>query len=556
MDNFQSLGLPQTLLQALTFMQFNTPTPIQAQTIPIALKGQDVLGSAQTGTGKTAAYGIPLVSHILNNTKSMALVLAPTRELAVQVEGILRQLLGKGSPIRTALIIGGESMFKQLSQLKTNPRIIVGTPGRINDHLDRGTLRLNQANFIVFDETDRMLDMGFLVQLQEIVKYLPEKRQTLMFSATMAPSIVKVAQSYLTNPQRISIGSTTAPRDHITQETLKTSDADKYGHLLTQLDQEPAGSFIVFVKTKWGTEKLATRLRHDGHSADAIHGDLRQRNRDQVIRSFRASKNRILVATDIAARGLDIPHIECVVNYDLPQCPEDYIHRIGRTGRGETRDPNMKARAISFITSQDTQKWRNICKLLDPDAKQEPERRDYARKSSGKKPFARGPRPAEGFRSPREDKPFFKGKPRTGEGFRSSSEGKPFFKDKPRTGEGFRPSGDKPFFKDKPRTGEGFRPAGDKPYFRDKPRTGEGFRSSTGDRPRTGEGFRPAGDKPYFRDKPRTGEGFRSSTGERPSFKGKPRSGEGFKASGGQKPFFKGPRKSGPPNRSPRSNVR
>lgn len=366
MDSFNSLGLPEGVLNALKDMHFHKPTPIQAQTIPVALEGHDILGSAQTGTGKTGAYGIPLATYLLK-ASGIALVLTPTRELALQVLDTLKKLLGKKSPIQTTLLIGGESMFKQLHQLKNHPRLVVGTPGRIIDHLSRGSLKLEKAEFVVFDEVDRMLDMGFSIQLQKIVKYLPEKRQTLMFSATMSPSITKLAHTYLNKAVRISVGSTTTPVEKIQQETIRVGDAEKYPTLIQQLEKRP-GSFVVFVKTKSGAEKLATRLGKEGHKSEALHGDLRQRNRERVIKSFRNDKIRILVATDIAARGLDIPHIECVINYDLPQCPEDYIHRIGRTGRAGT-----EGQAISFVTSQDRIKWNNICRLMNPNFKPEKE---------------------------------------------------------------------------------------------------------------------------------------------------------------------------------------
>ncbi|MBX9977774.1 MAG: DEAD/DEAH box helicase [Alphaproteobacteria bacterium] len=360
-SGFQSLGLHEELLIALADMKFITPTPIQEQTIPSALQGLDVLGTAQTGTGKTGAYGIPLVSYLFNNPKGMALVLTPTRELAVQVLQMLDQLMGKNKVSRTALLIGGESMPKQLKQLGARPRLIVGTPGRINDHLTRGSLKLNACQFLVLDETDRMLDMGFGVQLQKIVKFLPPQRQTLMFSATMAPNIIKITESYQRKDVvRVSVGSTTLPMDKIKQENIRTTEAEKYDNLMTQLNKSE-GTFIVFSKTKHGSDRLASKLRNSGHNADAIHGDLRQRERDRVIKDFRNGSIRVLVATDIAARGLDIPHIEVVVNYDLPQCPEDYIHRIGRTGRA-----GADGMAVNLITNQDNAKWRAICKLMDP----------------------------------------------------------------------------------------------------------------------------------------------------------------------------------------------
>jgi ATP-dependent RNA helicase DeaD len=330
MQNFNEAGLPLPLMRSLERMGFVTPTPIQAQAIPHALAGRDVLGTAQTGTGKTAAFGIPLACKLLSNPRGSALILLPTRELAVQVMEALEQLLAD-SRIPSALLIGGESMPKQFEQLRKRPRLIVGTPGRINDHLQRGTLMLHDVQFLVLDETDRMLDMGFGVQLEAIAKYLTAKRQTLMFSATLPAEIVKLAGKYLQDPVRISIGSTTATATKVTQEHVRVSDEEKYPRLLSELENR-SGSVIVFVKTKWGAEKLANRLRKEKHRADALHGDLRQNQRERVIDAFREQKYRILVATDIAARGLDIPHIEHVINYDLPHSPEDYIHRIGPYG--------------------------------------------------------------------------------------------------------------------------------------------------------------------------------------------------------------------------------
>lgn len=384
MENFQSLGLPQPLMRSLEHMKFTTPTPIQAQAIPPALEGRDILGSAQTGTGKTGAFGIPLVTKLLGNPRGMALVLTPTRELAVQVQAMIDQLLGKGSTIKSALIIGGDSMPKQIAQLRGRPRIIVGTPGRINDHLARGSLMLHEAGFLVLDETDRMLDMGFGIQLDKIFKYLPKQRQTLMFSATLPDEIIKISSKYLNNPVRVSVGSTVTPIAKIAQETIITTEPEKYSVLAKQLETR-TGSVIVFVKTKYGAEKLATRLRRDNHSADAIHGDLRQNKRDRVIDNFRKQKHRIMVATDIAARGLDIPHIEHVINYDLPQCPEDYIHRIGRTARA-----GAEGAAVNLITSQDGLKWKAIQRLINPGAKVEhiPSGPRGERSHSGKKPYA------------------------------------------------------------------------------------------------------------------------------------------------------------------------
>jgi superfamily II DNA/RNA helicase len=366
MENFQSLGLPQPLMRALEKMQFNIPTPIQAQAIPPALEGKDILGSAQTGTGKTGAFGIPLVTKLLNSPRGSALIMTPTRELAVQVIQMLEKLIDNQGGIKTALLIGGDSMPKQMAQLRARPRLIVGTPGRINDHLERGSLMLHDAGFLVLDETDRMLDMGFAIQIERILKFLPAQRQTLLFSATLPDNIVSLSRRYLKDPVRVSVGSTSKPIAKIEQEVLHVTEDAKYDELINQLNRRE-GSIIVFVKTKWGAEKMAKRLRKENHSADAIHGDLRQNQRDRVIAAFRACKYRIMVATDIAARGLDIPHIEHVINYDLPQCPEDYIHRIGRTARA-----GAEGSSLCLITPADREKWRAITRLIDPSAKPEP----------------------------------------------------------------------------------------------------------------------------------------------------------------------------------------
>lgn len=388
MENFLSLGLPQPLLQSLERMQLKIPTPIQAQAIPHALEGKDILGSAQTGTGKTAAFGIPLVTKLMLNQRGSALVMTPTRELALQVLKTLQSLVGNQSAIKTALLIGGESMPKQLQQLRMRPRIIVGTPGRINDHLTRGSLMLHDTQFLVLDETDRMLDMGFSQQIEKIVKFMPQNRQTLLFSATLPGNIIKMAERYQRNPVRVSVGSTSTPIAKIKQEILHVSEGDKYTQLLAQLNSRE-GSILLFVKTKWGAEKMAKKLRGANHSADAIHGDLRQNKRDRVIEAFRNRKHRIMVATDIAARGLDIPHIEHVINYDLPQCPEDYIHRIGRTARA-----GAEGSALCFISPSDKIKWRDIQRLINPNARPEPHNDGPANsggssagKKNGKRPF-------------------------------------------------------------------------------------------------------------------------------------------------------------------------
>lgn len=374
MDSFKELGLPEALTHTLQNMKFDTPTPIQAEAIPLALEGRDILGSAQTGTGKTGAFGIPLVARVLSNPDGSALVMTPTRELATQVMTQLHAMLGRRTKIKTALLIGGEPMPKQLSQLRNRPRVIVGTPGRINDHLKRGSLVLADTDFLVLDETDRMLDMGFTIQIETVLSHMPTTRQTLLFSATLPKNIVRIAEKYLTNPARVAVSPTSSPAANIVQDIMRISDTEKFPTLITELNQRE-GSIIIFVKTKYGTEKMARRLTKEGHSADAIHGDLRQHKRDRVIAAFRNKKYRILVATDVAARGLDIPHIEHVINYDLPQCAEDYIHRIGRTARA-----GAEGAALNLVTPADKSKWRAIERLLNPNAEHSEEPRPSKKK--------------------------------------------------------------------------------------------------------------------------------------------------------------------------------
>jgi superfamily II DNA/RNA helicase len=332
LNNFELLGLAGPIVSALASSGITKPTPIQAQAIPPALEGKDILGSAQTGTGKTAAFCIPLITNLINSNRGSSLVMTPTRELATQVSVQLKKILVNYPQLKIALLIGGEPMPRQLSQLRNRPRIVVGTPGRINDHLNRGSLMLHDANFLVLDETDRMLDMGFSDQLDSIVKYLPVKRQTLLFSATIPKEIEKIANKYLNAPVRIAIDAKQLTVEKIKQDVIFTTENKKYEEFLSEIENRN-GSIVVFMKTKFSTEKMATKLKGEGYKAAAINGDLRQHKRDRVLDNFRNKRSRILVATDVAARGLDIPHIEHVINYDLPQCPEDYVHRIGRTGR-------------------------------------------------------------------------------------------------------------------------------------------------------------------------------------------------------------------------------
>ncbi|MBN8520431.1 MAG: DEAD/DEAH box helicase [Alphaproteobacteria bacterium] len=360
--DFTGFGLPQPLLDSLARLNFQAPTPIQAQALPPALTGQDVLGSAQTGTGKTGAFVIPMLAKLMNDPQARAIVLTPTRELATQVQSVIRDMLGAHIQIKTALLIGGDSMMKQVSQLKAKPRIIIGTPGRTNDHLRQFRDLLKDVSFAVLDEADRMLDMGFSKQIDDILAKMTGPRQMLMFSATFPDNIIKFSKTYLNNPVRVSVGSSTKAHENIQHEMVSVTNDSKYNELQAQLTARD-GSIIVFVKTKHGADKMAEKLSRDGYMADALHGGLRQRARDKAVRTFREKKTRILVATDVAARGLDIPHVEHVVNYDMPQVAEDYIHRMGRTARA-----GAKGQAVALVTPSDRGLWNDVNRLLNPNA--------------------------------------------------------------------------------------------------------------------------------------------------------------------------------------------
>ena len=360
MTDFSTYKLNEVLNKSLKSINFKTPTPIQEKSIPLILQGNDILGSAQTGTGKTAAFCIPILELLMKSSRGSLLIMIPTRELAKQVLDVIDSLLGFKSSINTATLIGGESMSKQLSQLKKRPRIYVGTPGRINDHLQRGTLNLHDTKYLVLDETDRMLDMGFEVQINKIIKFLPINKQVLMFSATIPDNILKMSSKYLNNPIRISVGDSNSVAKNIKQEIIELKSDEKLDELVNQLSTR-TGSVLIFVKTKYGTEKLSKALAKNKIKSFPLHGGLRQSKRNTIMKSFRDMKFRILIATDVAARGIDVPHIEHVINYDLPQMAEDFIHRIGRTARA-----GSKGVALSFVTKGDFSKWKEIQKILNP----------------------------------------------------------------------------------------------------------------------------------------------------------------------------------------------
>ncbi len=331
MTQFVDFAMSEVLKKRMTACNFVTPTPVQAGAIPPALEGKDVLATAQTGTGKTLSFLIPIIEKVeAEKTRgATALILLPTRELAMQVEKAFRQLT---SNISVALVVGGVAEGPQIEALRRGARLIVATPGRLEDYIGRRLVRLEGVKILVLDEVDRMLDMGFKPAIRRIADCLPKDRQTLCYSATLDNQIKEVVRDYLRDPVRIEIGSVLKPSESVVLQAFEV-DADSKLELLTHLINAESGSFIVFVRTKHGADRIAMRLERAGIEAARIHGDRTQAQRNAALRSFSQGRQRVLVATDVAARGIDVPHVAHVVNYDMPKEAEDFVHRVGRTGR-------------------------------------------------------------------------------------------------------------------------------------------------------------------------------------------------------------------------------
>lgn len=347
--NFADLNLSNTLLKALEDMKFKTPSPIQAQTIPLLLQGRDVIAQAQTGTGKTAAFALPILQRLsLNSQATQALILAPTRELAIQVADQF-ELLSAGQNITVSVLCGGQDYRRQLKQLREGAQIVVGTPGRILDHIDRGTLKLDQLSTFILDEADEMLRMGFIEDVETILAKLPAAKQMALFSATMPHRIRQIANNYLREPVSAEIRAETATVKSTEQRFLFASVAQKPDALLRILAVEDYQGVIVFVRTKSSTEEVAEVLQQQGYRAMAIHGDITQTLRERIIAQFRQGAIDILVATDVAARGLDVERVTHVINYDVPHDCETYVHRIGRTGRA-----GRSGVTVLFITPKES----------------------------------------------------------------------------------------------------------------------------------------------------------------------------------------------------------
>ncbi|TXI47458.1 DEAD/DEAH box helicase [Methylophilus sp.] len=365
--DFRTLGLAEPLLKAIDDSGYTTPTPIQAQAIPLALQGRDLMAGAQTGTGKTAAFSLPILHTLLPLASTStspakhpirALVLAPTRELAIQVYDNIKTY-AKHTPLRSLVVYGGVDIKTQTPILKTGVEILVATPGRLLDHVEQKTLSLSQVQFLVLDEADRMLDMGFMPDLKRILALLPKQRQNLMFSATFSDEIKKLADAFLNNPTLIEVARSNATNDNVEQKAYLVNSDQKQRFLVQLLKQYANQQVIVFTKTKLSASKLARALERDQIPCSAIHGDKTQKERIEALDAFKAGTISALVATDVAARGLDITDLPLVINYEISTAPEDYVHRIGRTGRA-----GAKGIAISLIDEDETKYFDEIEKLI------------------------------------------------------------------------------------------------------------------------------------------------------------------------------------------------
>ncbi|THD73557.1 DEAD/DEAH box helicase [Thalassobius vesicularis] len=357
------MGLAPKLAARIETLGLTEPTPIQSRAIPLALEGHDVMGLAQTGTGKTAAFGLPLVELLSGQGKPApkavrGLVLAPTRELAKQIADTLAEFV-QGMPMKVALVVGGASLNAQAKRLERGVDILVATPGRLIDLLDRGALSLKETKFLVLDEADQMLDLGFIHALRKIAGMLPSERQTMLFSATMPKLMAEIAESYLTNPRRVQVNPPGKAADKIDQSIHFIAKAEKTNLLIELLDAHRDELAVVFGRTKHGMDRLARQLEKAGYAVAAVHGNKSQGQRERAISAFKSGEARVLVATDVAARGLDIPDVKHVYNYELPNVPENYVHRIGRTARA-----GRDGKAIALCAPDEMDQLKDIQKVM------------------------------------------------------------------------------------------------------------------------------------------------------------------------------------------------
>lgn len=350
------MGIIQKLTDTLDHLKFRQPTPIQAKAIPLAIQGKDIVGIAQTGTGKTLAFGVPIVQQISQGGKQ-ALIVLPTRELALQVDEVFQKIC-RSFGIQTVVLIGGMPIGRQIQSLRRRPQVVIGTPGRILDLANSRHLNLRMMNLLVLDEADRMFDMGFAPQIKRILRELPNERQTMLFSATMPDNIAAIASGYMKNPARVEVARQGTVVAKIKQE-LFIVNRDQKLRMLANLLNQYMGTILVFSRTKHGARKICKSIQYIGHKAAEIHSNRSLNQRKEALAGFKSGRYRILVATDIASRGIDVDGIELIINYDIPENPEDYVHRIGRTGRA-----GLHGRAISFVTPDQRGKLRIIERLI------------------------------------------------------------------------------------------------------------------------------------------------------------------------------------------------
>ena len=363
--SFRSLGLVSPILKTLEKQELHVPTPIQEKSIPIILEGKDVIGLAQTGTGKTAAFILPLLSKMYGTQqtgkfrKVKMLVLSPTRELAQQIGEVIKPF-ASATNIKTCTIVGGVPIFKQFKDLRKGSDIIIGTPGRVEDHISQKSIDLSNAKYTVLDEADQMLDIGFLPAVRRILSITPKTRQTLLFSATMPQEIKRLVEKFMVSPVEVTVSAVAKPVEKINQKIIMLNNSQKIDALKEIVQSRAGARLLIFTKTKHGAEKVVKSLSKDGFSVASIHGNKSQNQRQKSLINFKNGNCPLLVATDIAARGIDVPGVEAVINYDLPEVPESYVHRIGRTARA-----GMTGDAISFCSELEIKKLRAIEKLIN-----------------------------------------------------------------------------------------------------------------------------------------------------------------------------------------------
>jgi superfamily II DNA/RNA helicase len=391
-NTFEELNIPQTLKSSLTNMSFINPTPIQADAIPAGLEGKDIVGTAQTGTGKTGAFAIPMLSALYHRPGKLGLILAPTRELAGQIQKVMRQM-SKDSKITGCLVVGGESFSRQANDIDRGVDYIVATPGRLNDHIEQRTVDLSKVEILVLDEVDRMLDMGFLPQIKNILRFVPKERQTLLFSATLPEEVQRFVGPLVKEPVRITVGDATKPNAQVKETIRRVGNGEKPQALLEELKAR-SGKVLVFVRTQSRTQRLQRTLDREGYNAVCLHGGRTQGQRKRALEVFRGDSNSIMIATDLAGRGLDINDVDHVINFDVPSTREDYIHRIGRTGRAE-----RTGEAVSFVEHGNADEEKVVT------GKRPNGQTNSSNNSTGSKSFNRPRRPGQHQgRHPRREK--------------------------------------------------------------------------------------------------------------------------------------------------------